>query len=136
VALELLVRQLGLTEAVDLPGHLENPYPFFAAASVYALSSRWEGLPTVLLEALALGLPIVATDCPSGPREILADGAYGRLVPPGDPAALAEALQRTLKDPRPPDPMLACAPYTLSTIVARYVSLLGLGPSGTTSAPP
>lgn len=129
-ALASLAQQLGIADAVDLHGHVENPYPFFAGASVYALSSRCEGLPTVLLEALALGLPIVATDCPSGPREILQGGALGRLVPVDDPEALAEAIEGALDHPQAPDPSGACAPYELSTVVDGYLALLDTDVSG------
>jgi glycosyltransferase involved in cell wall biosynthesis len=81
--LTALVHDLGLTEDVTLPGFIDNPYAYLARSTVYALSSAWEGLPSVLVEALACGLPVVSTDCPSGPRELLADGKFGRLVPMG-----------------------------------------------------
>jgi glycosyltransferase involved in cell wall biosynthesis len=85
-------------EAITFPGYVDNAYAGMAAADVFVLSSRHEGLPTVILEALACGTPVVSTDCPSGPREILADGTFGPLVPVGDDAALADAIVATLKD--------------------------------------
>lgn len=96
-ALEAAVIELGLTDAVSLPGFVLNPYAYMARSATFALSSRWEGLPTVLIEALACGARVVSTDCPSGPREILRDGLYGTLVPVGDPAALAAALEASLQ---------------------------------------
>jgi len=83
-----------------LPGFVDNPFPFMARAAVFALSSAWEGLPNVLIQAMALGTPVVSTDCPSGPREILKGGEYGKLVAVGDDRALAEAIQRVLELPR------------------------------------
>jgi glycosyltransferase involved in cell wall biosynthesis len=97
-----LVTRLELDDVVDLPGYVENVYAYLGHADVFALSSIREGLPTVLIEALACGTPVVSTDCPSGPREILDDGAFGPLVPVGDPQALAVALEETLSDPLPP----------------------------------
>lgn len=97
--LEGLAASLGLSGEVDFPGFVENPYAYLARAAVLALSSRWEGLPTILIAALACGCPVVSTDCPFGPSEILEDGAWGRLVPVGDPAALADALVATLREP-------------------------------------
>lgn len=81
--LERLVRDLKLSSDVSLPGFVPNPYAYMKRAAVFVLSSRWEGLPTVLIEALALGTTVVATDCPSGPAEILEGGHWGRLVPVG-----------------------------------------------------
>jgi len=98
--LEMLVRELGLQGDVALPGFVDNPFPFMARAAVFALSSAWEGLPNVLIQAMALGTPVVSTDCPSGPREILKGGEYGKLVAVGDDRALAEAIQRVLELPR------------------------------------
>ena len=97
--LERLAASLGLSGEVDFPGFVENPYAYLARAAVLALSSRWEGLPTILIAGLACGCPVVSTDCPFGPSEILEDGAWGRLVPVGDPVALADALVATLREP-------------------------------------
>ena len=96
--LERLVVALGLSERVRLPGLQENPYRYLGRAAAFVLSSRWEALPQVVIEALALGVPVVATDCPSGPRELLSDGHDGILVPPGDIGALAQELLRVLED--------------------------------------
>ena len=90
--LEALVRELGLEEDVALPGFVENPYKYMKRAAVFVLSSRWEGLPNALIEALALGAPVVATDCHGGSKEILEGGKWGRLVPVGDVEALADAI--------------------------------------------
>lgn len=99
--LEELVADLGLSDDVAFLGYRPNEevYKFMGHANVFALSSEWEGLPTVLIEALACGCPIVSTDCPSGPKEILANGKYGQLVPVGDPSALARGLSTTLDGP-------------------------------------
>lgn len=94
--LESLIAELGLEEDVALPGYIDNPFPYMANAGMFVLSSAWEGLPTVLIEALALGVPIVSTDCKSGPFEILQGGQYGALVPVGDSEALAQAILRVL----------------------------------------
>jgi glycosyltransferase involved in cell wall biosynthesis len=79
-------------------GFQPNPYPWMAQASAFVQASLFEGLPTAILEALACGAPVVATDCPSGPSEILQGGEFGVLTPPGDPEALAEAIERLLDD--------------------------------------
>lgn len=98
-SLEGLVRELGLTGRVLLPGAMDNPYRVLADAALHVLSSRWEGYPNVLLEAMALGVPVVSTDCLFGPREILDDGRYGRLVPMADSVALAHAMEAELAQP-------------------------------------
>ncbi len=125
--LEALAERLGVSRDVSLPGFVEDPHPFVARASLFVLSSRWEGSPNALTEALALGVPVVAADCPSGPREILQDGRYGPLVPVGDVEALAQAMAETLARP-PPREMLqqAARPYTLERSVAGYLAALGL----------
>lgn len=91
--------RLGIDHIVSMPGYVENPYAYMRKASVFMLSSRFEGLPTVLIESLACGCPVVATDCPSGPREILADGKYGTLAPVGDIDGLVDGVIETLADP-------------------------------------
>lgn len=95
-ALERLVGELGLADDVRLPGFSENPFAFMAEAAVFVLSSRYEGLPNSLLQALAVGVPVVATDCPSGPREILDGGRWGRLVPIGDVDRMAAAIREAI----------------------------------------
>lgn len=94
--------RLGVADDLSFPGFDENPYPSMRRAAVVALSSRWEGLPLTLVEAMACGTPVVSTDSPHGPREILEDGKWGALVPVGDAAALARALEETLDGKRPP----------------------------------
>ncbi len=93
---ESLIAELNIESHVALPGFVRQPYPYMAHADVFALSSRVEGLSLVLIEAMACGTPVVSTDCPSGPSEILAGGEYGELVPVGDPTLLKNALIRTL----------------------------------------
>ncbi len=102
--LEQLICNLELDGHVQLPGFVPNPYPYMARAAVFVLSSRREGFGNVLVEALAAGVPVVSTDCPGGPAEILEQGRYGRLVPVGDVDRLAEAILETLN--HPPDPQL------------------------------
>jgi glycosyltransferase involved in cell wall biosynthesis len=94
--LESLVLQLGLQGRVAMPGFVVDPYPWFRSADLFVLSSRWEGFGNVIVEALECGVPVVSTDCPSGPAEILADGRYGKLVPVQDPVVLASAMAQGL----------------------------------------
>jgi glycosyltransferase involved in cell wall biosynthesis len=98
-ALAALAAALNINLDVDLPGFIPNPYAYMARAAAFVLSSAWEGSPNVLTEALALGTPVVATDCPSGPREILQHGRLGRLVPIGRPEAMADAIAAILDNP-------------------------------------
>src|SRR5262249_357683 len=116
-ALEAYVKQHSLEDSVSLPGFLENPYACMSRAAVTALSSNFEGLPTVLVESLALGTPVVSTDCESGPREILRNGTLGDLVPINDVAALAQAIARTLDRPRPVIPLDALGPFVLDSVL-------------------
>lgn len=130
-ALEALARELGVAGEVNLPGFQPNPYGFLAHAALFAFTSRWEGLGFALIEALALGTPAVSTQCPSGPREILGDGRYGRLVPVGDDAALAQAMLDTLRDPLPPERLREAArPYGIEHSATVYLEVLGLPPHG------
>jgi len=122
--LERLVRELGLQEWVALPGFVENPYAWMRRAAVFVLSSRWEGLPTVLVEAMACGTPVVSTDCPSGPREILEGSKWGKLVPVGDEAALAEAICETLRNGSPHDPTIRANHFSLDRAVESYLKIL------------
>jgi glycosyltransferase involved in cell wall biosynthesis len=94
-----LIQRLGLMEDVRLDGFASNPYAYMSRATAFILSSRWEGLPTVLIEAMACGCPVISTDCPSGPREILDSGRYGTLVPVGDEHALSQAMLQILEKP-------------------------------------
>jgi glycosyltransferase involved in cell wall biosynthesis len=95
-SLQRLAGELGVADRIALPGFVGNPFAYMARAAALVLSSRWEALPTVLIEALACGCPVVSTDCRSGPREILDDGRWGRLVPVADPSALAAAILQVL----------------------------------------
>lgn len=122
--LEAAVAESGLGDSVDLPGFAVNPYAYMARAGAYALSSRWEGLPTVLIEALACGAPVVSTDCPSGPREILRDGLYGTLVPVGDVGALAQALHAALCGPGRAAPKESWAAFEAAHAAADYEKAL------------
>ena len=123
-SLEALIKELGTEEDVCLPGFVENPYAYMSRASVFVLSSRWEGLPTVLIEALYCGVPVISTDCPSGPREILADGKYGALVPLQNPTALAEMIKMALAGQIPRPTRDSWRSYELETIVDQYIHIL------------
>jgi glycosyltransferase involved in cell wall biosynthesis len=129
--LEAQAARLGISGDLALPGFVGDLPAWLARASLFVLSSAWEGSPNVLTEALALGVPVVAADCPSGPREILAGGRYGPLVPVGDAAALARAMARVLDDPLP-SAMLreAAAPYSRAASARGYLRVLGLLPAG------
>jgi len=123
-SLEKLVSELGLGDAASLLGWVANPYPWMVQAGAYVLSSRWEGLPSVLIEALYCGVPIVATDCLSGPREILDDGEHGLLVPVGDAQALARGIASALDGQVSPPAMLSWQPYEQEFVVRRYLDVL------------
>lgn len=123
--IENLIRDLNLVDRVSLPGWVENPFMYMSRASLFVMSSRHEGLPGVLVEALACGCPCVSTDCPSGPAEILRNGQIGPLVPMGDEFALAEAMERTLT--RPPDADVLrkrAADFSANAAVRAYEKLI------------
>jgi len=124
-SLESMALELGIAENVSFPGFEPNPYAFMARASVFVLSSAWEGLPNALIEALACGCPVVSTNCPSGPQEILDNGAFGALVPVGDDRALGEAIIQTLKHPPNADRLRArAAEFDIHTIAEQYLQAL------------
>ena len=123
--LEILINQLNLQDDVLLPGFTKNPYAYMRQSSCFVLSSQYEGLPTVLIEAMACGCPVVATDCPSGPDEILDGGIYGALVPMENSQALATAMLETLEHPPQPELLRQRAnEYSTEKVVAAYLSLL------------
>lgn len=125
--LKSLAVELGIQDDFDLPGFVDNPYALLAKASLFVLSSLWEGCPNVLIEAVAVGTPAVAIDCRSGPRGILAEEHYGRIIPPGDAEALAEAMAATLdKPPSPEFRREAVRPYTLENSSRAYLEFFGL----------
>ena len=122
--LERMIQELGVAEDVALPGFVDNPMPYMSRASVYALSSRTESLGNALIEAMATGCPVVATDCPFGPREILVDGAFGWLVPTGDDDAMSRALLEALRTPRVAYPTEVLGRFSAHRIVDEYQALI------------
>jgi len=124
---EALAASLGVGKDLALPGFVDDPAPYMAHAALFVLSSRWEGSPNVLTEALALGTPVVATDCPSGPREILSGGAVAPLVPVGDVAAMARAIVQVLDDPPPAQRLRAAVKgYSIEESAREYLDALGI----------
>jgi glycosyltransferase involved in cell wall biosynthesis len=135
--LEAEIARLGLADDVALPGFVANPWAWLAKADLFCLSSVWEGLPTVVIEALAVGTPVVATDCPHGPREILEGGRFGTLVPVGDAAALGGALLAALDAPRRSAELAARgAEYTAARSADAYERLILHGLRGEPGPPP
>lgn len=129
-ALEQLAAQLGISDVVDLVGFHREPRRWMAAADLFVLSSAWEGFGNVLVEAMSAGTPVVSTDCPSGPAEILQHGRVGRLVPVGDDAALADAIAATLADPPSRNSLInATAPFRSSVVARSYLNVLELDDS-------
>ena len=123
--LDGLATELGVSDIVDMPGFVDNPFAYMKRADVFVLSSEWEGFGNVLVEAMACGTPVVSTDCPSGPSEILDGGEYGPLVPVGDPHALADAVSRTLGTPPSPTRLEKRArEFSVSTIAEQYLDVL------------
>ena len=122
-----LAAELGVAEDFALPGFVPQPYAWMAHASLFAFTSRWEGLGFVLVEALAVGTPVVSTDCPSGPSEVLEGGRFGPLVPVDDHQALAAAMMATLDAPLPPETLRQAArPYEIEASTDAYLDAFGL----------
>lgn len=127
--LKRLRGQLGLDEYVDFVGFRNPPWGWMARADVVVSSSRFEGWGNVLAESLALGVPVVSTDCPTGPRQILEDGRWGSLVPVGDVEGLAAAIGRELHLGRDPSKLRArAAEWTIERIADQYMKVLGIVP--------
>lgn len=123
--LEDLADSLGVRDDLALPGFEANPFAYMARASVFALSSLYEGLPGVLIQAMACGCPVVSTDCPSGPMEILQNGSHGPLVHVGDDAEMAKAIQAQLDAPRNPERLKArAAEFSMSRAVDQHLEVL------------
>jgi glycosyltransferase involved in cell wall biosynthesis len=125
-SLEALACQLNIENQVYLPGIILNPITFMKEASVFVLSSRWEGLPGALIQALASGCPVVSTDCPSGPSEILDQGKYGRLVPVGDAFSMAQAIKDALNETYQGPPTSWMQQYTSAVVIEQYKKVLRL----------
>jgi len=124
VELEKLVSDLGLTEDVYIPGYISNPYPFMKYASVFVLSSAREGLGNVIIEAMACGCPVVATDCKSGPRELLNDGEYGHLVKVEDVEAIANAISQVLNGGGKVVPPEWLEQYKIEKVTQQYLDAI------------
>lgn len=123
--LQDLIAELSLSEDVALPGFNENPFVWLRQSAVFVFSSAWEGFGNVLVEAMACGIPVVSTDCPSGPSEILENGKWGRLVPVGDVEALAHAMATTLDDVSHPNVSARAADFSVDRAVDGYLRVLG-----------
>jgi glycosyltransferase involved in cell wall biosynthesis len=124
---EMLIRLVeaeGLSDRVCLMGYVENPYPYFRAAKVFALTSKYEGLPGVLIQALACGTTVVASDCKSGPSEILEGGRWGVLFPVGDQIALARALEGVLSGRIAIDGRDRAKAFSVAAAYRRYADIL------------
>lgn len=126
-ALTALAEELGVAGDVSLPGFEANPYQHMARAALFVLASRREGASAVIVEALACGTPVVSTDCPSGPAEVLQQGVLGPLVPVGDHAAMADAMLATLAHPPDAGTLRAAVDENRAdTAARRYLAAMGM----------
>jgi glycosyltransferase involved in cell wall biosynthesis len=122
-----LIERLGLKHFVKLQGFVDNPLKYFQLADIFVLSSLVEGLPNVLVEAMMCGCTPVATNCPTGPREVLQDGRFGYLVPIADPSALAAGIARAIDCPIPDDLLReAVRPFGANVILKKHFDSLKL----------
>ncbi|GGA38135.1 glycosyltransferase [Okeania sp. KiyG1] len=126
VQLQALIKELDLENDVALPGFTNNPYPYLKKAAVFVLSSLWEGLPNVLIEALALGTPVISTNCPCGPEEILDGGRYGSLVPVGDDEAIAKEILDILSGNSRQVDSAWLEQFRVENVAQQYLEFLGL----------
>lgn len=121
---------------VAMPGFVRNPFAYMARSTVFVLSSSWEGRPVVLGEVMALGTPIVSTNCKSGPYELLDGGKYGELVPVGDTEALAQGILKVLSGQTKPADPAWLAQFNLEATAQKYLDILGITDGGFRSAVP
>ncbi len=122
--LEELAKQLGVSADTAMPGFVANPFAYMRRCGVFVLSSRWEGLPNVLIQAMAVGAKAVATDCPSGPSEVTDGGTLAPLVPVDDVEAMAEAISATLRSEARELPEEWRNRYDLKAVTAEYLEVL------------
>lgn len=123
--LKFVAEKLGIRDRVSFPGFVDNPYAYMAKADVFVLSSAWEGFGNVIVEAMACGTPVVCTDCPGGPSEIMEDGSYGPLIPVGDEKAMATAIREVLADPIDSSTLHSRAKnFAIKPIVDQYEGVL------------
>lgn len=123
--LEALTKRLGIDKHVYFVGFSDMPYAWMASADLLVLSSHYEGFGNVLVEAMSVGTPVVSTDCKSGPREILCDGKYGKLVPIGDIEALAEAMFDSLQEEHEVEALKLCAAsFSVDKIAEQYLDVM------------
>ena len=123
-SLKTLTAELGVQDVVDFPGYLKNPFALMARCDLFVLSSLYEALPTVLIEAIVCGAHVVSTDCPSGPDEILFGGRHGVLVETGSASALAKGILESLTNPRPALPEEKITGFRSENIAMRFRRLL------------
>lgn len=125
--LEAKIRELGVNDRIKLPGFTHNTLKFFRRADAFVLSSHVEGLPNVLVEAMMCGCTPVATNCPTGPREVLCNGRFGYLVPVGEPEGIARGIQLALDAPIPLETLReGVEPFEESQVLRRHFEVLGL----------
>jgi glycosyltransferase involved in cell wall biosynthesis len=123
--LRAMAAELGIADRVIFAGFHPDPTPFYKTANLFVLSSNYEGLPTVLIEALGCGTPVVSTDCPSGPAEILVNGKYGRLIPVGDAEKLAKGIEEALQASHDTDALISrAAEFSPSTAAQSYLKVM------------